>query len=433
MPNVLRLNPQDVDSPQKRANYTVGIIGCGHKGIFYANAFAQAGFQVICTDADPSVTKKVTRGKTTRSEPQAEAELKCHITAGQISVSGDRKKAVTQSDIIIIAVGTKVDEKKQTDGSQILSACKQVGAALKSGVLVIYGGIGGFGFFEGILKETLQNTSGLKVGVDFGLAYNPLFAKENTTVTAGDKTSLEAATTILKTIAKNLTQIQDVKTAEIATLFAITKRDVNRALANELAVFCEQANLDYYKTAKTLGFNEAEFYPAIVEEEGGDESYLLLDVAENLNVKLRLPTLARQINEDMVKHALNLTQDALRRGEKTLRRSRIAVLGLGTQESEGQLVRMLTAKGAKVNVFDPNAKKKPQNVTAAKANLNDALEGADCIILLSRQDQVGNLNLKKIKALMKSPPVIVDLAGKFEPQEVETEGFIYRGLGKETR
>jgi hypothetical protein len=46
---------------------------------------------------------------------------------------------------------------------------------------------------------------------------------------------------------------------------------------------------------------------------------------------------------------------------------------------------------------------------------------------------VGNLNLKKIKALMKSPPVIVDLAGRFEPQEVETEGFIYRGLGKETR
>jgi nucleotide sugar dehydrogenase len=435
MPNVLHLTPQNVDSTQKRANYTVGIIGCGHKGIFYANTFAQAGFQVICTDADPSVTKKVTRGKTARSEPQAEAELKCHITTGQISVSSDRKKAVAQSDIIIIAVGTKVDEKKKTDGSQILSACKQVGAALKPGVLVIYGGIGGFGFFEGILKETLQNTSGLKVGVDFGLAYNPLFTKENTelTVAAGDQTSLEAATTILKTITKNVTQIKDVKTSEIATLFAITKRDVNRALANELAVFCEQANLDYYKTAKTLGFNEAEFYPAIVEEEGEDEAYLLLDVAENLNVKLRLPTLARQINEDMVKHALNLTQDALRRGEKTLRRARVAILGLGTQESEGQLVRMLTAKGAKVNVYDPNAKKKPQNVTTAKSSLNDALEGADCIIILSGQDRVGNLNLKKIKALMKSPPVIVDLAGKLEPQEVETEGFIYRGLGKETR
>jgi UDP-N-acetyl-D-mannosaminuronate dehydrogenase len=69
----------------------------------------------------------------------------------------------------------------------------------------------------------------------------------------------------------------------------------------------------------------------------------------------------------MVKHALNLTQDALRRGEKTLRRSRVAVLGLGTRESEGQLVRMLVAKGAKVNVYDPKAKKKPQNVTEPKA------------------------------------------------------------------
>ena len=57
-----------------------------------------------------------------------------------------------------------MDEQKKTDYSQIVSACKQVGAGLQKGALVIYGGVAGFGFTEGTVKETLENTSGLKVG-----------------------------------------------------------------------------------------------------------------------------------------------------------------------------------------------------------------------------------------------------------------------------
>ena len=170
MPAVLNLKPEDVDTSEKRSKYTMSVIGCGEKGILYANAFAEAGFRVICTDADPTVIKKVAKGKTPSSQPQVEAKLKSHLNSGQISVSSERKKAVSQSDVIIIAIGAKVDEQKKTDYSQIVSACKQVGAALQKGSLVIYGGIAGIGFTEGTVKETLENTSGLKAGQDFGLA-----------------------------------------------------------------------------------------------------------------------------------------------------------------------------------------------------------------------------------------------------------------------
>ncbi len=99
------------------------------------------------------------------------------------------------------------------------------------------------------------------------------------------------------------------------------------ALANELAVFCENANLDYFEVLKLLNFNDQSFWPTTVEEENNNEAYFLLESAENINAKLRLPALARQINEDMVKHAVNLTQDALRSCDKTLRRAKVAVLG----------------------------------------------------------------------------------------------------------
>jgi UDP-N-acetyl-D-mannosaminuronic acid dehydrogenase len=438
MPTVLNLKPEEVNSNEKRSKYTVSVVGCGQKGILYANAFAEAGFTVICTDADASVAKKVAKGKTSNAQSQVEVKLKNYVNNGQISVSNERKNAVSQSDIIIIAVSAKVDEQKKTDYSQIVSACKQVGSALHQGTLVVYGGIAGFGFIEGAMKQTLEDTSGLKVGQDFGLAYNPVLttafsmANLELKVAAADQTSLNAASTILKTITKKVKEISDIKTAEIATLFTIAKQDSNRALANELAVFCETANIDYFKVLNLLDLKDQN-YPTIVDEESKHDAYLLLDSAENLNAKLRLPTLARQINEDMVKHAVNLTQDALSNAGKPLRRAKIAVLGTANPTTAtGIFVKMIEQKGAKPSLYDPISKMGPQEWRVVKTSLNEAVEGTDCIVILTGQEQFKNLNLKKLKALMKSPSVIVDLIGIFDPKKVEEEGFIYSGLGRGT-
>ncbi len=424
MPTVLNLKPEEVDGSEKRSKYTVSVIGCGQKGILYANAFAEAGFSVICTDANPMVIKKVARGKTPTSQLQAETTLKNHINAGQISISGEREKAISHSDVIVIAIGAKVDERKKPDYSQIVSACKQVGTALHRGMLVVYGGIAGLGFIEGIMKETLENTSGLKAGKDFGLAYNPILTAEvsianlELKVAATDIPSLNAASTLLKTITKKVKEINDIKTAETATLFTIAKQDANNALANELSVFCENANIDYFKVLKYIDLNDPNFWPTIFEEERRNEAYLLLDNAENFNAKLRLPTLARQINEDMVKHAVNLTQDGLRNCGKSLRNARIAVLGTANPATAtGVFVKMIEQKGAKPKLYDPILKMSPQDWHVVKTNLNETIEGTDCIVILTEQEQFKKINLKKLKALMKAPSAIIDLIGIFEPKK----------------
>ena len=197
--------------------------------------------------------------------------------------------------------------------------------------------------------------------------------------------------------------------------------------------FSVKSNTDYFNVLKQLDLNDPSFWPTIVEEEHRNEAYLLLDSAENLNAKLKLTTLARQINEDMVKHAVNLTKEALRRGGKPLRRAKIAVLGTANPTTAtGVFVRMIEQKGAKPSLYDPVSKMGPQDWRVVKTNLNEAVEGTDCIVVLTGQEQFKNLNLKKLKALMKTPAVIVDLIGIFEPQKVEAEGFIYLGLGRGT-
>jgi nucleotide sugar dehydrogenase len=437
MPQVLNLKPEEVDTNEKRSKYTVSVIGCGHKGIFYGNTFAEAGYRVICTDADPTVIKKVSKGRIGSSSVQVETKLKSYIMSGKISVSSERKKAVSQSDVVLIAIGAKVDEQKKTDYTQIVSACKQVGAGLQKGALVIYCGVAGIGFTKDIVKETLENTSGLKVGSDFGLAYSPILTDEASVadlelkVAAADQTSLTASSTILRTITKKVKEIDDIRSVETAALFAAVKQDTNRALANELAVFCENTNTDYFKALKCLGINDPSFLPSTVGEENRNESYLLLDCAENLNVKLRLPALARQINEDMVKHAVNLTHEALRNSGKPLRRARVAVLGTANPTTAtGVFVKMLEQKGAKPTLFDPDSKTPSQEWIVVKPSITEAVEGADCIVILTGQDQFKNLNLKKLKPLMKTPSVIVDLIGIYDPKKVETEGFKYFGLGR---
>ena len=440
MPTVLNLKPDDVDTFEKRSKFTVCVIVCGQKGILLATSFADAGFKVLCTDANLSIIKKISRGKTSFAGSEIEGKLKGLMNAGQLNVTSELKKAVAQSDIIIITVPAKVDEKRKIDYSEALIACKQVAASLHAGTLVLYCNIAAFGFNEGIMKEAIENTSGLKTGLDFGLAYIPLqvFDTKYSTQIANlelkfatvGKTSLDGVANILKRITKNVKPICDIRTAEIATLFSVVRKDANTALANELAIFCENANIDFFEVLKLLDLNDQNFWPRTVEDENNSEAYLMLESAENMNVKLRLPILSRQINEEMVKHAVNLTQDALRSCNKTLRRARVAVLG-NVNRTTGFFIKMLELKGAKVSVYDPQSKRESIDLVAVKAsNLNETVEGTDCIIVLSREEQFKNLNLKKLKPLTKTPSVIVDLAGTFEPKKVETEGFLYRGLGR---
>jgi UDPglucose 6-dehydrogenase len=67
---------------------------------------------------------------------------------------------------------------------------------------------------------------------------------------------------------------------------------------------------------------------------------------------------------------------------------------------------------------------------ATKRNLSEAVEGSDCIVILTADSQFKHLNLKNLRAVVKAPAAIVDLVGIVKSEDVEKEGFIYRGLGR---
>jgi nucleotide sugar dehydrogenase len=442
MPEVLHLKPEEIDTVDKRAKYTVSVVGCGQSGVLYGALFAEAGFKVICTDADQSLVKRLARGKTEFPEREITCKIRSLTKTGAFTATSDLKGAVKQSDVIILAIEAKIDA-KTSDFSEVENNCKQVGAALKRGSLVIYGAVAGFGFMETVVKENLENSSGLKIGEDFGLAYSPIRVFDEypstyivSVVAADDDASLTSASAFLAAVCKkDIHRVTQFKKAELAVLFEAARRDTNIALNNELAILCENAGTDYFEVMKLLD-KDALFSDSAPTTAGGrrSESYFLMEMAENLNAKLKLTALSRQTNEDIVRHAVNLTQDALRSCGRTFRRAKIVVLGATGPGTSGEtFARMLGAKGAKTSVYDPQGSKSESanSKDLPKRSLNDVVEGSDCIVQLSGRE-LKPLNIRNLRPVMRLPAAIVDLTGTLEPQEVETEGFIYRGLGRGT-
>jgi nucleotide sugar dehydrogenase len=449
----LHVKPEEIDTIEKRGKYTICIIGCGQIGVLHTCLFADAGFRVKCVDADRTIVNSLAKGKAPFLAREVELKLKKYVKMGYLSATNDIKVAVSQSNVIVITIPVKIDDKKKADYSNIENTCKQIGSGLCRGSLIIAMNTTGLGITEGLIKEILENTSGFKVGVDFGLAYSPIrvlngltieaLANTQRIVAAADKSSLNAASSILETITKKgLKKTGNVKIAEAVTLFEGMQQNANVALTNELALFCEKIGVDYleaHKLMKSDSYSTLSL-PMLVDENIQEEVYLLLEDAENLNLKLRLPTIVREINEETTKHAVNLVKDALRNCGKTLRRARVSLLGIAQlpnmksppKKLVSELARMLETKGAKVGLYDPylSSDELSDIQHFVKKSLTEALEGADCILIMTEHEHFKRLNLRKLKVIMKMPASIVDFKGIIEPDKVEKEGFIYRGLGR---
>jgi UDP-N-acetyl-D-mannosaminuronic acid dehydrogenase len=451
--SILNIKPRDIDNTEKRAKYTISIIGCDSIGVFYSCLFAEAGFKVICVDDDQTTLNLLAKGKTAFLRHEMETRLRNQTKNGQIVATSDMKAAVSQSDVIVVTIPVRIDEKNRPDYSKMEKALKLTGSSLQRNSLVIVMSATGVGAMEGVITIALENASGYKAGIDFGLAYSPIHILHGQTleatadnrriVAATDNVSLNAASAILETVTRNgTTKTNDVKLAEATVLFEMARQDTNVALANEFALFCEKLGLDYVEAQKLAGTNtsDALFSPTLSDGCVREEPYLLIDDAENRNMKIRIVAIARETNEEIIKHASNLVKDALRKCGKTMRRAKICMLGISQTPNERSkpmgtlkdLVQLMETKGAKLRIYDPyfSEIEVAELQRHFRSNLAEAVEGADCMMIIAGHDQFRHLDLRKLKALMKMPAAIVDFEGVLEPDKVEKESFTYRGLGR---
>jgi nucleotide sugar dehydrogenase len=319
MSNIMNINKEDVNSIEKCRNYTVSIIECGKIGVPHAFLLAEAGFNVLGVSTNPHTLKLLKKGKTPFFKIYR--TLGKHAREGTFTAYSEVRKATAESDIIIIALRTKIDRRKKPDYSLLETTCKEVGLSLKKGSLVLFVSATGPGIIENFLREVLEKASGLKAGKDFGLASSPIQADSlqrlsklsnySRVVGAINDSSLRTASLILSKITKSdIIEVSNITTAEAINLFHNANNETRQAQVNELAVLCEGLKIDFIEVLKAINKNH-DFQlplPGIINSSARGDFYMLQEEAENANLNLHLPHLARKINDEIPEYTFLLSR-----------------------------------------------------------------------------------------------------------------------------
>lgn len=448
MSRIMKLAGKDLESPEKRREYTVCVVGCGRTGLVTACLFAEAGFNVICVDSSRITVHQLQRRKSPFTESDLRKFIEPRIEDSQFRATTNLRKAVSESDILIIGVPASLDKKKKPDYSRLEKTCRDVGMSLNSGSLIIFQNTMGPGITETLAKEILENASGLEAGTDFGLAYSSTLnnsthpskdVSNGTKVVGGiTKRSLKVACLLLEAITKGeIVRVKNIKTAEAVKLLEEAYKDVNIAFANEFAHFCENAGIDFVKVRNII--NPLKF-SRMAGLHTSRDSYFLVEEAEAVDVKLRMLSLSAKINDETLDHAIRLVRDALRSCQKPLRRAKISVFGISSlpnrkkaaNSATKKLVNRLKKSGVSVRVYDPffSQKELLSMGYTAEASLSKTVEGTDCLIVAVAHDRFTRLNLRRLQMLMNQPVAIVDMGQVVDPVKAEKAGFVYRGFGR---
>jgi UDP-N-acetyl-D-mannosaminuronic acid dehydrogenase len=449
------MNLNNVVEQIKNGELPVAVVGLGWMGLPTACLYAEAGAKVFGIDKNPKVVKSINDGVSPVLEPGLQKLLERNIKLNRLKATVNFTEAIPKSKFILIIVPTNINLEKKPDYSALTQSCVEVGKNLSKDSCVIIESTCGPTVTEKLLKPILEKFSGLKAGEDFALAYSPIRAKSGTAIedlqsypriVGGiNERSLELACAVKSVIVKNkILKAKDLKTAEATKLFEVIYRDVNIALANELAILCEKIGVDYIEAmnlANTQPYSHLHIPSVGV---GGHclpvYPYLLNEKAEEAGVKLKLIKTSREINEFMPRHVLRLTVEALRACKKPFRRAKIAVLGIAyranVKEVRGspalKLINIAEKRGAEVTVFDPKYSLTELEGMGLKSkpSIQMVLNKEDCAIITVAHNEFKSLKPEDFQALMSRPAAVIDCAHILNPKEVEEVGLIYRGVGR---
>jgi len=429
------------------------IVGLGYVGLPTAINFVEKGFTVIGADKNTQVVNLINNGICHLKDLDFHERVKKAVDCGKFIATTNTTEATRKSDVIINIVPTPVNHDKTPDLSYVISAGEDISKGLDRDKLVILESTVYPGVTEDVLKPILEK-SGLKAGIDFGLAYcperyNPGDAKhtiENVVRVVGGITPEWRKITkeLYMNIVKEVFQVNDIKTAEAAKVIENIQRDLNIALMNELALIFSRMNIDILEVieAASTKWNFNVYYPGAGV--GGHclpvDPYYLVKKAEELGYHPKVITAGRVINDYMPIHIFELLVDALNEREKAVKNSKIVVLGFSYKENIGDprespvktFVEELKRKWANVHIVDPYIEDSILNEYGkAETDIDHALEDADALVLMTAHRQFTELDLKRVKENM-STPIIIDGRRVFNKNRAIELGFTYRGVGAAT-
>ncbi len=327
----------------------IAIIGLGYVGLPLAITFAEAGFHVTGIDVNQEKVDQANRGESYIADIPA-SSLRRLIDAGCLSFTSDYT-VLDQKDAIVMCVPTPLGKTRDPDISYVLSATQQIRAHLQPGQLVILESTTYPGTTDEIVLPELEAT-GLRVGVDFFLAYSPeridpgnhVYKTHNTPRVVGGvtKTCTEVACALYAAAIEQIMPVSSTRVAEMTKILENTFRAVNIGLVNEIAIICEKLNISVWEVieaAATKPFGFMSFLPG--PGLGGhcipvDPQYLSWKL-KTLDYTTRFIQLAAEINRSMPHYVVEKIGEALNEQYCSFNGSTILILGAAYKRNIGDV------------------------------------------------------------------------------------------------
>lgn len=391
----------------------IAIFGVGRVGLPLALVLADRGFQVTGIDVDPYRISLLKQKIMPFMEEGAQPLLEKH-SGGNFQVFSQQHlgRVVSENKIIILTLGTPIDDTYSPDFGGIEDLLRNMVPSIKSGHLIIFRSTLSPGATEQLARQLEEQTK-LTIGRNLFLAYCPERIAEGKSVAelvqisqiigTLDEESAKKTAKIFEKIAPKIL-FTNPKSAELAKLFCNMYRYIDFAIGNEFMMIAESYGCDIYeilnlvnKDYKRGGLKSPGLTagPCLVKD-----GFFLIDKSPYME----LVTAAWRLNENIPGYILSRIKTEI----KDLHKKKVAILGLAFKKNiddiryslSPKLQRYFLAEGAKVSMHDPFIDSQP---------MDDALKGADVVILGINHDVFSSLNTDYLKNLVSDNCLICDI------------------------
>lgn len=398
---------------------------------------ASHGVRVLGTDIVPEIVDSINRGDVHIEEPGLEDLVRAGVASGRLRAATKPEP----SDVFIIAVPTPIHEDKTADLRAVRSAAEAVLSVLKKGDLVVLESTSPPGTTQNVVRPILER-SGLIAGKDFSLAYSPErvlpgriiqeLASNDRVVGGIDEDSSRRAKEVYATFVEGEIITTTATTAEMVKLMENTFRDVNIALANELALIAEKLGVDAWEAIRLANHhprvNILQPGPGVGGHCIAVDPWFFVETAQ---AEAKLISTARKINDAMPDHVSSLVERALE-GKKGV----VACLGLtfkadvdDVRESPALHIAVgLRDQGYVVRAYDPMLRVSQVPNIDMFETWEEALQGAEVLLLLVNHAKFASLE-PAVAARAMAGRKVVDTRGMLPRATWEAAGFDVVALG----
>jgi UDPglucose 6-dehydrogenase len=429
----------------------IAVIGSGYVGLVVGTCFAETGNRITCVDVDEQKIRKLRDGKVPIYEPGLEELIGRNVAEGRIQFSTDVAGAIRSAQVVFIAVGTPQGEDGSADLRHVLGVARTIGENMNGYKVVVTKSTVPVG-----TNYKVRDTIRAATKQEFDVVSNPEFLKEGAAIEdfmkpdrvvigSDSKRAVEVMQELYGPFVRTGKPIlvMDVLSAEMTKYAANAMLATRISFMNEIARICDAVGADVNEVRKGIGTDARIGFPFLFAGVGYGGSCFPKDVralvrtASEHGVEARVVAAVESVNE---RQKRVLFEKIERHFAGDLAGKRFAVWGLAFKPKTDDmreapslvLIEQLLAAGAGVTAFDPEAIDEAKRILGTKvryaATAEQALEGADALVLVTEWNEFRQVDLEEVKRQLRHP-VVFDGRNIFQPARLRQLGFTYYGIG----